>query len=108
MPEDEIFRVFRGSLEVNDYASEAYAMYKPSQYDASDVVYFRSRIGSDDYVEGFDYLEPWRAIVPRRLDVVPCGFSHAYLVSPAALQAIGDRLRQAIDCTSHITVPEAI
>jgi acyl transferase domain-containing protein/thioesterase domain-containing protein/aryl carrier-like protein len=94
--EDEMFRLFRGALEVNDYASEAYTQYVLPSYAGPEVLYFEAQHGSDDYVGAFDYLLPWKEHLGDTLTVVPTDFSHAYLVSPAALQEQGSRMQDFI------------
>ncbi|WP_437483072.1 SDR family NAD(P)-dependent oxidoreductase [Sorangium sp. So ce1014] len=104
MARDEIFGYLRGATEVSEYAAESYATYRPAPYDASDVLYFRSQEGADDYINGYDYIRPWKDIVRSRLDVIECPVSHAYLTGERALEIILGPLKAAL---SEIEVRDA-
>ncbi|AUX43601.1 uncharacterized protein SOCE26_050510 [Sorangium cellulosum] len=93
---DEIFAFLRGASEVNDYASEAYVTYHPAPYTASDVLYFRSQEGTNAYIDGYDYLSPWRDIVRSELHVVECPAGHGQMMSPPALAVALPLLQAAI------------
>ncbi|NVB40696.1 SDR family NAD(P)-dependent oxidoreductase [Pseudenhygromyxa sp. WMMC2535] len=92
LPADELFGIFRGSSEVNDYASEVYRSYEPAPYTASAVLYVRAGAGLDPYIADYDYLDVWRALIPA-LEVIEAPFSHAKLMQPPALAHVGEALR---------------
>ncbi|AGP33713.1 SDR family NAD(P)-dependent oxidoreductase [Sorangium cellulosum] len=96
IPPDDVFAFLRGASEVNDYASEAYVTYHPAPYTASDVLYFRSQEGTNAYIDGYDYLSPWREIVRSKLDIVECPVGHAHLMTAPALAVALPMLKAAI------------
>jgi thioesterase domain-containing protein/aryl carrier-like protein len=93
---DDIFAMFKGSSEVNDYASEAYRLYRPAPYNGSPVLYVKAGRGLDRHVGDYDYLEVWRSLVTSRFEVVEVAFPHSALMTPDALAAVMPRLAQFI------------
>ncbi|KYF84593.1 hypothetical protein BE18_24605 [Sorangium cellulosum] len=96
MSRDDIFAYLQGATEVSEYAAESYATYRPSPYDASDVLYFRSQEGADDYIGGYDYVRPWEDIVRSRLRVIACPVKHADMTGERALEIILGPLKAAL------------
>jgi thioesterase domain-containing protein/aryl carrier-like protein len=100
MSESEIFSLFRGAIEVNDFASEAYQSWRPSRYDASEVLYFRSAHKGDDYIGDFDYVAFWRDLLGERLIVRPTTYTHANLVTASALAELTSEIKTAFEPVS--------
>lgn len=117
LPEDHVFRVLSGVdtiLALNDEMGRGYDL-RP--YAGSDVLFFKTRelidpkspygipgldiadlgFKKDTFarIADFPYLDMWRALIARRVDVVPCACDHLSLFDEPHVDIVRQKLASA-------------